>query len=104
MTQKNFFENYKQLLQAIWLCEENHLLTPALVMIYTAIDSVSWIAAGSSKESGKAFKRWVSEWVLKDLRIKCSSLRGGTYPYPELQPDSKRREANRLRMGYWRQH
>lgn len=73
MTQQNLFENYKQLIQAIWFCEENHLLTPALVMIYTAIDSVSWIAAGSSKESGKAFKRWVSEWMLKDPRIKCSA-------------------------------
>jgi hypothetical protein len=73
MTQQNLFENYKHLIQAIWYCEENHLLTPALVMIYTAIDSVSWIAASSSKDSGKAFQKWVSEWMLKDPRIKCSA-------------------------------
>lgn len=73
MTQQNFYENYTQLLQAIWFCEKHHLLTPALVMIYTAIDSVSWLDAGNSKESGKAFKKWVEKWMLNDPTIKCSA-------------------------------
>lgn len=43
MSQKNFFANYRQLLQAIEHCEENNLRTPALVMVYSAIDSLSWL-------------------------------------------------------------
>lgn len=73
MSQQNFYANYLQLLQAIEHCEENHLLTPALVMLYSAIDSVSWLASSNQKESGKAFRQWVSNWMLKDSTIKCSA-------------------------------
>lgn len=73
MTQQNFFENYLQVLQAIEHCEKNNLLTPALVMLYSAIDSVSWLASGNNKESGKAFKAWVERWMLKEPQIKCTA-------------------------------
>lgn len=73
MTQQNFFSNYLQLLQAIEHCEKSNLLIPALVMVYSAIDSVSWLASGNCKESGKAFKRWTTDWMLKDPKIKCTA-------------------------------
>lgn len=73
MNQKNFFANYIQVLEAIEHCEEKNLLTPALVMLYSAIDSVSWLASGDNQESGKAFRRWVSDWMLKDPKIKCNA-------------------------------
>ncbi|MGE6992670.1 hypothetical protein [Stutzerimonas zhaodongensis] len=72
MTQ-NFYNSYLQTLQAIEYCENNHLQTPALVMLYSAIDSVSWLSSSNPKASGKAFKAWVSEWMLKDPRIKCTA-------------------------------
>ncbi|WP_313499325.1 hypothetical protein [Stutzerimonas nitrititolerans] len=73
MSQQNFYDNYLQVLQAITHCEENNLLTPALVMLYSAIDSVSWLACTTTKESGKAFKAWVTDWMLKDPRIQCTA-------------------------------
>lgn len=73
MTQQNFHTSYIQLLQAIEHCEKNNLVVPTLVMVYSAIDSVSWLASGDSKESGKAFKRWVTDWMLNDPKIKCTA-------------------------------
>ncbi|MBA4682522.1 hypothetical protein DP090_010385 [Pseudomonas sp. MDMC216] len=73
MTQQNFYANYLQVLQAIEHCENNNLLTPALVLLYSSIDSVSWLATSSTKESGKAFKTWVTDWMLKTPTIKCTA-------------------------------
>ena len=56
MSQRNFYANYLQVLVAIDHCEKNNLLIPALIMTYSAIDSVSWLAASNSRDSGKAFK------------------------------------------------
>jgi len=73
MSQQNFYANYVQLIQAIEHCEDNNLLTPALVLLYSAIDSVSWLASGIHKESGRAFRTWVNEWMLSDPEIKCTA-------------------------------
>ncbi|MDI4001730.1 hypothetical protein QK412_10065 [Pseudomonas aeruginosa] len=73
MPSKNFYDNYLQVLVAIEHCERQNLLLPALIMTYSAIDSVSWLAADSSKDSGKAFRKWVSEWMLKSRSLQCSA-------------------------------
>lgn len=73
MTQQNFYQSYIQLIQAIEHCERNNLVVPTLVMVYSAIDSISWLAGENRKESGKAFKKWVNDWMLKDPKIKCTA-------------------------------
>ena len=73
MSEQNFFVSYLQVLAAIDHCEENNMLPPALVLLYSAIDSVSWLASNNHKESGKAFRQWVSDWMLTDPKITCSA-------------------------------
>ncbi|MCY1284796.1 hypothetical protein D9M70_337130 [compost metagenome] len=57
---KNFYNNYLQVLVAIEYCERQNLLLPALIMTYSAIDSVSWLAAGSSKDSGSGLRQFAT--------------------------------------------
>lgn len=73
MSRQSFYDSYIQLIRSLDHAEENHLVVPALVLVYSAIDSVSWLAADGSKDSGKYFRTWVAKWILKDPRIKCSA-------------------------------
>lgn len=73
MSRQSFYNNYIQLIRSLDHAEENHLVVPALVLVYSAIDSVSWLAAPGSKDSGKYFRNWVEKWLLRDPRIKCNA-------------------------------
>ena len=47
---------------------------PALIMIYSAIDSVSWLATENKNDKvGDRFKAWVDNWMLKAFHLPCSS-------------------------------
>jgi hypothetical protein len=56
---ENLFTSYYQLIQAADECVNKNMVLPALVLIYTAIDSVSWIASEDQNELvGIRFKKW----------------------------------------------
>jgi hypothetical protein len=70
----NFFKNYYQLILATDSCVKEHMILPALILIYTAIDSVSWLASEDpSEEVGFRFKKWVNIWMLNNSKLKCSA-------------------------------
>lgn len=71
---ENLFKSYYQLIQAADECVSKHMALPALVLIYTSIDSVGWIASEDPNEQpGHRFKNWVNTWMLKDGELKCSA-------------------------------
>jgi len=71
---ENLFTSYSQLIQAADECVNKHMVLPALVLIYTAIDSVSWIASEDPNELvGIRFKNWVNTWMLKNGKLKCAA-------------------------------
>ena len=47
---------------------------PALVLIYTAIDTVSWIASeDENRLVGESFEAWVDKWMLSKYPLPCTS-------------------------------
>ena len=71
---ENLFNNYYQLIEATDVCVNKHMIMPALILIYTAIDSVGWIASDNPKEAvGTRFQNWVNKWMLKNGRLKCTA-------------------------------
>lgn len=71
---ENLFKNYYQLIQATEECINNHMIVPSLILIYSAIDSASWIASDNPNEGvGSRFKKWVDTWMLNAGEIKCTS-------------------------------
>ena len=72
--QENLFRNYYQLLAATDLCIGERLYMPALVLIYTAIDSVSWLASDDRNEPVRIrFEKWVNKWMLQKYPLPCTA-------------------------------
>ena len=47
---------------------------PSLILIYSAIDSVSWVASDDENEPvGKRFQNWVDIWMLKKYPLPCTA-------------------------------
>lgn len=68
------FKNYYQIIQTAEDCIEQHMLLPALILIYTAIDSVSWVASEDQNEAVRTrFTNWVNRWMLKNRKLKCTA-------------------------------
>ncbi|MFD2273115.1 hypothetical protein ACFS07_23825 [Undibacterium arcticum] len=56
--------NYQEMFDALDVCYDKALVMPCLVLIYTIIDSISWLAYGACEQSSK--KRFIL-WVEKVL-------------------------------------
>lgn len=70
----SFYKNYTQVIEAADYCVTKHLTLPALILIYSAIDSAGWVASSNQKKSVNArFTDWVNNWMLKDGKLKCTA-------------------------------
>ena len=48
---------------------------PALILLYSAIDSVSWIASDDENQFvGKRFQSWVDTWMLQKYPLPCTAI------------------------------
>ena len=48
---------------------------PALILLYSAIDSVSWIASDDENQPvGKRFQIWVDTWMLQKYPLPCTAI------------------------------
>lgn len=75
LSQELFNKNIKQLLDAIQICIEKELITPSLILIYSAIDIMSWLNSEHPKESVKArFTHWVDRYMLSAKPLKCTAI------------------------------
>jgi len=55
-------------------CVQARATTPALVLIYSAIDVVGWLyAANPSASTGPRFTSWVAKYLLPAVNLDCSS-------------------------------
>jgi hypothetical protein len=74
MSELNLFKNYTQLIIGAENCLAQNLAVPALILIYTAIDTVSWIASADENQPvGKRFQTWVDKWMLQKYPLPCTA-------------------------------
>jgi hypothetical protein len=74
MTEKNLFISYTQIISAIDFCISEKLIMPALILLYSAIDSISWIASDDENQPvGKRFSIWVNTWMLQKYPLPCTA-------------------------------
>src|SRR5438128_496386 len=65
----------KQITAAAELCISARLNTPALILLYSAIDAASWLCAEyPDGPVQKYFVAWVEKYLLATGRFKCSAL------------------------------
>jgi len=74
-TIQDFLRNNADMIEAARRCLEGRQLLPALVLIYSHIDTLSWVASWPSKVSGqRRFERWTRRWLLPHLLHKSPGL------------------------------
>lgn len=74
MTEPNWIRNYKELISGIEICLSKGLLLPVLVLIFTAIDTVGWLASEDQNQGvGKRFRAWVDKWMLQKYPLPCTA-------------------------------
>lgn len=67
--------NYEEMFEAIDACYCKALIIPCLSLIYTTIDSISWLAYVDKEESSKKrFIMWTETYLLPLLKDNCSSI------------------------------
>jgi hypothetical protein len=69
-----FYQNMKQLLDAIEDCLAKHRLVPCLTLLYSGIDVVASLERGPAEKTKAAFVRWVDENLLKAQPLPCTAL------------------------------
>lgn len=74
MSEEKFQKGIMQLGYGIELCLENKLNSPAQVLIYSAIDIVSWLASPEKYASKVSFIKWVEAYLLPGSSIKATAL------------------------------
>lgn len=75
MSEQGLFKSYFQIITAIDYCITEKLIMPALVLIYSAIDSISWVASDDENQKvGERFQVWVDKWMLQKYPLPCTAL------------------------------
>lgn len=68
----DFYQNYKQNIDAISLCLDKGLIFPALTLIYSSIDVAAWMAFGDIKVETR-FINWIDRWMYKNGSLDATS-------------------------------
>lgn len=74
MSELALYKNIMLLGSGINICLEKGLCIPALVLIYSGIDTVGWLNSTQQFASKKTFRMWVDDYLLKAGPLPCSSL------------------------------
>jgi hypothetical protein len=69
-------EYFKIQFDAITLCYKNKFINPTLILIYTTMDTLSYLDRSNDKETvKKRFIRWLDSYLLlPNSELKCSSI------------------------------
>ena len=75
MDKQNLFRSYFQIITAIDYCIAEKLIILALVLIYSAIDNISWIASDNELQTvSDRFQTWVNAWMLHRYPLPCTAI------------------------------
>lgn len=73
MTSETFRRNFVQVIKAAKLCLDQDLQIPALILVYSLIDTFAWAVAGPREKNGRTrFESWVSQWVCSHDSLPCT--------------------------------
>ncbi len=74
MNEFPLFKNMMLLTAGIDACIEKKAITPALILIYSAIDTTGWLDSTEAFSTRNDFMSWVDRYLLKAKPLRCTSL------------------------------
>jgi hypothetical protein len=69
----NFLKNITVVLEAADLCLKQRLSLPALILIYSCIDSLGSLERSEKEGTKQSFIRWVDNYLLKAKQLDCTA-------------------------------
>lgn len=58
---------------AVWQLVKENLYTQALVILYSAIDTLGWASLSAGDANRKSFCQWVNKYVEPETRLGCTA-------------------------------
>jgi len=74
MDEYPLLKNMMLLTSGIEACMEKKAMIPALVLIYSAIDTTGWLDSTETFSTRNDFIRWVDNYLLKARPLKCTAI------------------------------
>jgi hypothetical protein len=74
MRELALYENIMLLGSGIEVCIDKKLSGPALILIYSAIDTVGWLDSPDEYANKTSFIKWVEAYLLKVKSLECTAL------------------------------
>jgi hypothetical protein len=70
----SFYQTFYHLINAIEESLSKERIVPALILIYSGIDSISFLAERGNLKHREVFKNWVKKWMLEKYPIPCNEI------------------------------
>jgi hypothetical protein len=74
MSEESFYKNLMTLDSGIKVCLEQKLYLPALMLIYSGIDTVGWLDSLERDATKESFIKWSDTYLLKVKSLACSAI------------------------------
>ena len=71
---EGFYKTYLDIIQTVDESLEKNRIIPSLILIYSAIDSFSFLAEKSNRKGRKVFISWVDKWMLSKHPLPCKAV------------------------------
>lgn len=74
MSEQKLYENLMSLSKGVDACLDNKLIGPALILIYSAIDTAAWLDSNDEFATRKSFIGWTNRYLLSTSALSCSAV------------------------------
>ena len=74
MSEEKLYENLMSLSKGVDACLDNRLIGPALILIYSAIDTVGWLDSNTPFAVRKSFVDWTERYLLATKQLNCTAI------------------------------
>lgn len=72
MNLDEIMKKYVETTQAILICSDNKYYEPVLILLYSSIDSISWLYSKQvdidKRNVGKEYKDWINKFLIPNLK------------------------------------
>ena len=74
MSEQALYKNLMMLGAGVEVCLEQKRIAPALILLYSAIDTTGWLDSAERDATRASFLQWVDSYLLKVKPLACTSL------------------------------
>lgn len=74
VSESKLFINLLSLGERVEACIEQQLIEPALILIYSAIDTTGWLDSETAFATRRSFINWTENYLLRAKTLQCTGI------------------------------